>query len=298
MAYDSETPRRWGWTDTALFVLCGLLSTGCGCSTDIDCSLGPIFADAGYDDDDDDYDEYDAGDYCDVPANASVDGDLGVLSAAITCEPGFDCGVPSRDILRGSTLQYRFVVPPTLITNIPEVESSDPDRVEVTVGSLLLACGGLELTATVHFKELGEAAIIVRDATRELDRFTTTTHELARLELVVPSDDGDGGVADDVALQEITVDEPLRVELVLRSESGAALIGGTEAQWSIFNEGIASFDYGAMVTPRERVIVPHQLGQTILRVRSNGLFLILGVYVTGVDGGTIDDDDMDGGTDH
>jgi hypothetical protein len=192
-------------------------------------------------------------------------------------------------VLRGTTLQYRIPIAVELLTTETSLESSDPERLELTFEGLALGCDGFELVATVRFKELGEAAIVVRDGTREIDRFTTTTHDLARLELVVPSDDTDGGVDDHVALDAIALDEPLRVELVLRSETGAALTGGAEAQWFILSPHIASFDDEAIGPLRERVLVPLQAGQTLLRIRSNGQFLILAVHVNGAE------DDSDGG---
>jgi hypothetical protein len=235
----------------------------------------------------------DAGPECEPEYNGGQESDDDRLSGRVVPDPGGTWGLSGRGVRKGLLYDFEIHVPASIATTNLRVESSDQDVIVVAYERVEDECdGSFRLFGTVDYKEAGEAAIVVYDDRDELDRFTMTVHELDRIEVIASLEDPDGGMGfDDVVIDALTLDEPLHVELVLRSATGQALAGDEKTYWTIDDHDVATFEGESIGRALWTRIVPVAAGSTTLRVRSTGFDLTIPLTVIGtIDAGSPEDE--------
>lgn len=212
-----------------------------------------------------------------------------LLLGRVVPDPGGEWGASGLVVRKGLRYDFDIRVPESLATTTLRVESSDPDVIAVAYESFDEECdGSFRLSGTLDYESEGEASVVVYDDRDEIDRFTVTVQELDHIEVIGSLEDTDGGAGfDDVVIDALTLDEPLDLQLVLRSATGAALAGDEMTYWTLDDHKIATFDGETIGRAPWTRIVPVAAGATTLRVRSTGFELAIPVTVTGVpDAGT------------
>jgi hypothetical protein len=222
------------------------------------------------------------------PCEPDIDGqaqesDGGRLSGRVVPDPGGEWGVSGRAVRKGLRYEFDIRVPESFATTTLRVESSDPDVTAVTYERFDEQCdGSFRLLGTLDYRSEGEAAVVVYDDKDELDRFTLAVQELDHIEVMAALEDPDGGAGfDEVVIDALTLDEPLDLQLVLRSANGAALAGDEMTYWTLDDHEIATFEGETIGRAPWTRIMPVAPGATTLRVRSTGFDLTIPVTVIG-----------------
>jgi hypothetical protein len=226
----------------------------------------------------------DAGSPCEPDIDGQIqESDGGRLSGRVVPDPGGEWGVSGRAVRKGLRYDFDIRVPESFATTTLRVESSDPAVLAVTYESFDEECdGSFRLHGTLDYKGEGDAAVVVYDDRDELDRFTLTVQELDHIEVMAALEDADGGTAlDKVVIDALTLDEPLDLQLVLRSASGAALAGDEMTYWTLDDHKVATFEGETIGRAPWTRIVPVAPGATALRLRSTGFELTIPVTVVG-----------------
>lgn len=210
-----------------------------------------------------------------------ISSDRDELLAAIDCEDGADCS-NRREVVRGAQFDFVIELPEELLGAAHRVESSDPDRLELSgYETGASPCErGLELRGTARFAGAGEAAVIVYVDDEEVDRFTATAYEPSSLSL--QAIEGLDWLTVDGTFQtvdELSIDAAYTVRATLRNDAGERLIGATGFEWSVADPDVVELSSEDAAWP---LLTPRAIGSTTLSVRVAGFSAEIPVEVTAV----------------
>lgn len=218
-----------------------------------------------------------------------VDSDGELVRAKVQCAEGADCADRST-VAKGATFELVIEVPESATSSQPTI-TSDTERLEITgFDTERDPCdGNYELHGTVHYKDVGPAALIVSDIVGEIDRFSVTVHEPTRLDVQVlegldPFRSREGytsyGPGD-----MLSIDTVHTMRVFARNEAGERLVGATGFSWEVDDSSIAEVS-----NEREATLTPLAIGSTTLRAHGAGLTAELELEVAGVREWTPDED--------
>ncbi len=227
----------------------------------------------------------------DFDFHSPITSDNGQLRAILQCEPGADCA-DRRTVIVGSQFDFTIEIPMHRANGPVRVLSTDPSVIELTGYERTSdPCDGtVQIDGTVSFPAVGTAAVVVEVGGTEIDRFTASAHEAARLDVQAAPFAG-VFTGNYETVRSVALDKLIGLRAIVRNGAGDRLVGAKDFGWSVEDESIAQFldqadtDAGTTVgvgtsASRHPSFFPVAIGTTTLHVEAHGVSMSIPIEVT------------------